>query len=140
MCRSLWLGPRHLQSSCHFRRRNLTPSSTSCVAPEQRGGATSLRRRGILAILPTGCIVVLDCVVTHSAATSYASLQLHVFVAAKAETRKRSAFTHLSVTRATNSYYWLVSVSECVTAKRKDRRKAKEKTRKETRKGGEHLD
>ena len=28
----------------------------------------------------------------------------------------------------------------CVTAKRKDGRKAKEKTRKETRKGGGHLD
>ena len=48
----------------------------------------------ILAILPGGRLVVLDCVVTHSAAASYArgASRQAGFAAAKAETSKRRAF------------------------------------------------
>ena len=40
----------------------------------------------------------------------------------------------------TYSPFVVSGMQQCVTAKRKGRRKAEGKTRKETRKGGEHLD
>ena len=53
-----------------------------------------MKRGDILAILPGGRIVVLNCVVTHPAAASYArgASQKAGFSAAKAETSKRGAF------------------------------------------------
>jgi hypothetical protein len=70
------------------------PSYSNLVAPSQRGGAAGLKRGDILAILPGGRIAVLDCVVTHPAAATYAqrASQEAGSAAALAETRKRQAF------------------------------------------------
>ena len=70
------------------------PSYSRLLAPGQRGGAAGLKRGDILAILPGGRIVVLDCVITHPAAASYArgASQQAGFAAAKAEANKRRAF------------------------------------------------
>ena len=70
------------------------PSYSNLLAPGQRGGAAGLKQGDILAILPSGRIVVLDCVVTHPAASSYAqgASREAGFEAAKAETSKRRAF------------------------------------------------
>ena len=53
-----------------------------------------MKRGDILAILPGGRIVVLDCVITHPAAASYtrSASQQAGYAAAKAETNKRRAF------------------------------------------------
>ena len=64
------------------------------LAPGQRGRAANLRRGDILAILPRGPIVVLDCVITHPAAAAYTQVvtQQAGFAAAKAEANPRRAF------------------------------------------------
>ena len=70
------------------------PSYSNLLAPGQPGGAASLKRGDILDILPGGRIAVLDCVITHPAAASYArgDLRQAGFAAAKAETSKHRAF------------------------------------------------
>ena len=72
------------------------PSYSNLLAPGQRGGAACLRRGDILAILPWARIVVLDCVVTHPAAASYARVRIVSSVMA----------------RAINSRRWLVIILE----------------------------
>ena len=86
---------RHLVPLHHAIRRagcatSAEPSYSNLLAPGQRGGAAGLKRGDILAILPGGRIVVLDCVLTHPAAASYArgASQQAGFAAAKAETNK----------------------------------------------------
>ena len=64
------------------------------VAPGQRDGVAGLRSGEILAIFPGGRITVLDCIVTHLTATSYArgaSPEAGSTVVL-AETHKRHAF------------------------------------------------
>ena len=70
------------------------PSYSNLLAPGQCGGAAGLKRGYILVILPNGRIVVLDCVVTHPAAASYAhgAQRQAGFAAAKAETNKHHVF------------------------------------------------
>ena len=79
-------------------RTSAEPSCSDLLAPGQCGGSAGLRRGDILAILPRGCIVGLDCVVTHPAAASYArgASQLAGFVAAKAEISECRTFEFFS--------------------------------------------
>ena len=86
-------GPSQRQSQPHQQALTHTAQS-NLLAPGQRGGAASLRGGGIIAILPGGRIIVLNCVVTHPAAALYVqgTSQLARFAASKAETHQRRAF------------------------------------------------
>jgi hypothetical protein len=73
------------------------PAYSSLIARGQAGGAAGLRRGDILAVMPEGRVVVLDCVVTHPAAASYVRAASRMAGAAvlRAEQAKRRDFDSL---------------------------------------------
>lgn len=73
------------------------PAYSSLIARGQAGGAAGLRRGDILAVMPEGRVVVLDCVVTHPAAASYvrAASRTAGATVLRAEQMKRRSFDSL---------------------------------------------
>lgn len=88
---------------------SVEPSYSSSLPLGQCGGAASLGRGNILAILPRGRIKVL---VTHLAAALHVNdaMQLSGFAAAKAATNKRHVFELFVMVQVLNSFRWLVSL------------------------------
>jgi hypothetical protein len=70
------------------------PVYSGITSRQQRRASAGLQRGDILAVLPSGRVVVLDCVVTHPAAASYvrAAARITGSAAARAEAAKRREF------------------------------------------------